>query len=97
MQVMLINLHKIHTIRDISREMAINEYMLKKEFKRVFGYSINEFYAKEKMNKAKELLKSTQRPIYEIAGEIGYKNATHFSAAFKRFFGSTPKNFRSAI
>ena len=96
-QLMLSNLHQNLSIREISREMAINEYMLKKEFKRVFGYSINEFYAKEKMNKAKELLKSTQRPIYEIAGEIGYKNATHFSAAFKRFFGSTPKNFRSAI
>ena len=96
-QLMLSNLHQNLSIRDISREMAINEYMLKKEFKRVFGYSINEFYAKEKMNKAKELLKSTQRPIYEIAGEIGYKNATHFSAAFKRFFGSTPKNFRNTI
>ncbi|WP_417359239.1 helix-turn-helix domain-containing protein [Galbibacter sp.] len=96
-QLMLSNLDRNLSIREISREMAINEYLLKKEFKRVFGYSINEFYAKEKMSKAKELLKSTQLPIYEIAGEIGYKNATHFSAAFKRFYGDTPKNFRSAV
>src|SRR5690606_36499000 len=95
--LMMSNLDQNLSIREISRELAINEYVLKKEFKRVFGYSINEFYAKEKMTKAKELLKSTQRPIYEIAGEIGYKNATHFSAAFKRFFGNTPKNFRSSI
>lgn len=95
--LMLNNLDQNLSIREISREMALNEYILKKEFKRVFGYSINEFYAKEKMSKAKELLKSTQRPIYEIAGEIGYKNATHFSAAFKRFYGSTPKNFRSSV
>lgn len=96
-QLMINNLDQNLSIREISRELAINEYILKKEFKRVFGYSINEFYASEKMNKAKELLKSTQRPIYEIAGEIGYKNATHFSAAFKRFFGSTPKNYRNMI
>lgn len=96
-QLMLNNLDQNLSIREISREIALNEYLFKKEFKRVFGYSINEFYAKEKMNKAKELLKSTTLPIYEIAGEIGYKNATHFSAAFKRYYGSTPKHYRSAI
>ncbi len=49
------------------------------------------------MDRAKDLLRSTQLPIYQIADEIGYKNATHFSAAFKRCFGMTPKNFRNVL
>ncbi|MCX2679550.1 AraC family transcriptional regulator [Galbibacter sp. EGI 63066] len=96
-QLMADNLNGNYSIKELSRELALNEYILKKEFKRVFGCSINEFYSTEKMNKAGELLKGTQLPIYEIAEEIGYKNATHFSAAFKRFYGKTPKKYRTAL
>jgi len=49
------------------------------------------------LSKAKNLLKNLQLPIYQIAEDVGYKNATHFSAAFKKQFGHTPKYFRSAI
>src|SRR5690606_2106011 len=90
-QLLLDHLDKNLGIREISREVGLNEYQLKKEFKRIFGDSIHLYYTKEKMKKAKNLLKATQRPIYDIAGEIGYKNATHFSAAFKRYVGSSPK------
>lgn len=88
------NLEKNFSIKELSREVALNENILKKEFKRVFGYSINQFSTNEKMDKAKGLLQSTQLPIYQIAEEVGYKNATHFSAAFKRCFGKTPKKHR---
>lgn len=40
---------------------------------------------------------NTDLPIYEIAEQIGYKNATHFSAAFKRQEGTTPKKFKTNI
>ncbi|WP_335966657.1 AraC family transcriptional regulator [Galbibacter sp. PAP.153] len=96
-QFMLENLDQNYSIKEMSRKMALNEYIFKKEFKRVFGCSVNEFYSDKKMNKAKELLKVTQLPIYEIAGEVGYKNATHFSAAFKRAYGKTPKQFRVVV
>lgn len=93
-QIMKENLGKNFSIKELSREVALNENILKKEFKRVFGCSINQFSTDEKMDRAKDLLQSTQLPIYQIAEEIGYKNATHFSAAFKRCFGETPKKFR---
>lgn len=89
------NLHRNYTTKELSRKCDISEHVLKVEFKRVFGYSIKRFCANEKMNKAKELLKSPQLTVYQIAEEIGYKNATHFSAAFKRNFGNTPKHFRN--
>ncbi len=89
------NLQKNFTAKQLSVEMALNEHILKKEFKRVFGYSVNRFSSIEKMNKAKDLLKNHQLPIYQIAEDIGYKNATHFTAAFKRYFGNTPKYYRN--
>ena len=47
--------------------------------------------------RAKYLLENTELPIYEIAESVGYKNATHFSAAFKRFYNETPKVCRLKI
>ncbi|TYP98147.1 AraC-like DNA-binding protein [Tenacibaculum adriaticum] len=91
------NLHDNFSLKQLSREFLLNEQVLKNDFKRVFGKTVSEYFFNEKMIKAKELLRSTQIPVYEVAEEIGYKNATHFSAAFKRSFGVTPKKYRSIL
>lgn len=49
------------------------------------------------MTKAKDLLRGTQMPIYQIAEDVGYKNATHFSAAFKKYYGELPKQYRNFL
>lgn len=91
------NLHKSFTTKQLAVEMTLNEHVLKREFKRIFGCSIAEFSTNEKMERAQDLLKNPQLPIYQIADEIGYKNATHFTVAFKRYFGMTPKYARNSI
>ena len=83
-----------YTIQDISKQIGVNDFILKKEFKRVFGKTIYEFAIEERMQKAKKLLEYSQKPIYEISEIVGYKNATHFTAAFKKQEGTTPKKFR---
>ncbi|UOB16520.1 helix-turn-helix transcriptional regulator [Abyssalbus ytuae] len=96
-QILKNNLHRNYSIKQLSREVGLNDYLLKKEFKRVFGCSINEYKTSEKMNKAMELLRFTQAPVYQIAEEVGYKNSTHFTAAFKRFMGKAPKKYRDSL
>ena len=49
------------------------------------------------MEKAVQLLNLSNKPIYEISDLVGYKNPTHFSAAFKRNFGCTPRQFREDV
>lgn len=96
-QIIIDKLEQNFSINQLSKKVLLNEFELKSEFKRIFGYSIKKFSAMEKMNKAKSLLSNTQLPIYQIAEDVGYKNATHFSAAFKKSFGLTPKKFRNLI
>lgn len=85
------NLDKNYSIHELSEEIGLNENLLKNEFKRVFELTLNQYFVNEKMTKAKYLLEHTELPIYHIAENVGYKNATHFSAAFKRFYNETPK------
>jgi len=38
------------------------------------------------MDYARYLLENTQKTVYQIAEYVSYKNATHFTAAFKKKF-----------
>ena len=91
------NLDKNYSINQLAREFGVNENLLKAKFKKLFNCTIQQYFIAEKMKKSKELLKVTQLPIYEIAEEIGYKNATHFSAAFKRYYQESPKKYRNKL
>ncbi len=86
-----------HSVYDLARKVGMNDFMLKKEFKRVFGTTIFEYTLNLRMTKAKKLLKYTKKPIYEISELVGYKNSTHFTAAFKKIEGTTPKNYRKEV
>lgn len=88
------NLSNQLSIKELSKKIGVNDFVLKKEFKRVFDKTIFEYATEIRMNKAKELLTQSKKPIYEISEIIGYKNPTHFTAAFKKIEGTTPKKYR---
>ncbi|MBQ4914223.1 helix-turn-helix transcriptional regulator [Maribacter sp. MMG018] len=88
------NLKMNYSVNGLSREVGLNKTILDREFLRVFGLTVHQYSIAQKIKKAQSLLSNTDLPIYEIAEEIGYKNATHFSAAFKREVGMAPKNYR---
>ena len=96
-QLVKANIHKNITLSNLGNELGITGHTLNKEFIRIFGCSINEYSTTEKMNQAKMMLENSQKMVYQIAEEVGYKNATHFTAAFKRKFGTTPKQYRKLL
>ena len=49
----------------------------------------------ERINHAKELLRSTDLTINEVADEVGFHNPGHFINLFKRSLGMTPGMYRS--
>ena len=85
-----------YSIQQISRQIGLNDFVLKKEFKSLFGKTIFEYASELRMNKAKQLLHHSKKPIYEISELVGYKNSTHFTAAFKKIEGLTPKTYRNS-
>ncbi|MFL0085657.1 AraC family transcriptional regulator [Tenacibaculum maritimum] len=88
------NIHEQISIQQLSRKVLLNQYVLKTEFKKIFGTTIFSYTNSLRMKKSKQLLLHTKKPIYEIADIVGYKNPTHFTAAFKKNAQMTPKEFR---
>lgn len=88
------HLEKTYTIAELARLIGTNEQYLKIHFKHIYGCTIYNYSLNMKMNFARGLLLAKQDKIADVATKIGYKHATHFSTAFKKFFGYLPNTLR---
>jgi len=50
-----------------------------------------------RIEKAKELLETTDKTVYDISKEVGYNNEQSFYRNFKKFTGFTPIEYRKQI
>jgi AraC family transcriptional activator of pyochelin receptor len=50
-----------------------------------------------KMNEARSMLNAKQHNINEISLKLGYSTSSHFIAAFKKKFGTTPKKYLMSV
>jgi len=82
------------TIARLSRELAINDYKLKRGFKQLFGTTLFDYCRAVRMGRAQDLLNDTDMPIGLIAETVGYEHASSFTTAFKAHFGYPPKRSR---
>lgn len=79
------------TLAELSRKVALNEFKLKKGFKASFGNTVRGYIIKRRMEQAKQLFKDKTASVSEVAYQCGYKDVSHFSAAFKTFYGFSPQ------
>lgn len=82
------------SIRQLARNVGINENKLKYGFKETFNTTVFGYLFNYKMDYACKLLADTNKNMLEIASICGYTYASHFTTAFKRKYGITPKEFR---
>ena len=50
-----------------------------------------------RMQKAKELLKTTTFKIYEISEMVGYRNVESFNRVFKKYYEISPLQYRKTM
>ena len=89
------NYLRVHTLRDIARATHIDEAYLCRLFRRYDPQSPHELVTRLRMNKAVELLNDPRLLVKQVAAEVGYADAFHFSRTFKKTFGVSPKGLRS--
>lgn len=82
------------TVRELAREVGLNEFRLKSGFKFFFDMGIFESFQRARMEMARAMLIGTNKPIKEIAGLAGYPRTTNFITAFRKFYGETPGGVR---
>lgn len=64
-------------------------------FKKHLGVTFNEYLTSQRIEKSKQNLLLTNKPIYQIAQEVGFTNPRYFNVVFKRSVNMTPKQYRN--
>jgi len=79
------------TLPELARLAGLNEFKLKKGFKEQFGQTVFGYLADFRLTAAKAQLLEGHKTASELAFELGYSSLQHFSAAFKKKFGVSPR------
>lgn len=83
------------SLRTLAHMVGTNEFNLKRNFKAAYGNTVYRYLNEYKMEQAKEMLIDKGMTIAQVAAKMGYKHATHFTNAFKKYFGYLPNKLKS--
>jgi AraC-like DNA-binding protein len=81
------------TLQELADEIQLPINKLKEGFKQIYGDSVFSFLFDYKMEVSRQLLATGAHNVNEVGLKVGYSTSSHFIAAFKKKFGTTPKKF----
>lgn len=87
------NVSEFMELNQIASELAVSHQHLTDTIKKETGNHPCHFYDDKIIEKAKDLIMTTEKPISEIAHILTY-DPSNFSKFFKKWTGFTPANFR---
>ena len=88
------NYNKDISLEDVSRVVNISPYYFSKIFKEDTGENFIEYLTCIRIDRAKELLETTEYSMKEICAQIGYADPNYFSRSFKKNVGVTPTEYK---
>lgn len=79
--------------RELAQRVGLNHNQLVQQFKEMFGVCPFEYLRILRLEKARELIADRQCNITQAAFKVGYSSLSHFTNAFRKEFGITPKAY----
>lgn len=83
------------TLNAIAAELGEPPSTITRRLQRKFGMSFSEYVAKQRVGRAKHLLRTTRLGIGEVAQRVGIRETGNFSKVFRKFEGCSPKQYRT--
>ena len=81
------------SLQELADETGLSLKKLKEGFKQIYGDSVFSFLFDYKMEVARKLLEAGNDNVNEVGDKVGYSTSSHFIAAFKKKYGTTPKKY----
>ncbi len=96
-EIIIANLSEPPSLEDLAEQVGLSMKRLKMGFKQIYGDTVYGFLFDYKMDYARQLLDSGSYNVNEVGLKIGYSTGSHFIAAFKKKFATTPKKYLMSI
>ena len=94
LQQMHNNPHSAWTLDKMAEKVGMSRAAFAKKFKELVGQPMFEYLTMLRIQRAKELLRETRLPLYEVASRVGYESDLAFTKTFKKHTGTTPTRYR---
>ena len=91
------NIHKKLTVGEIAKSIPVNASYLSTLFKHTTGMTLIEYIGQQKLDKAKDYIRSGKYTFTQIAEMLSFNSVHYFSKLFKKQFGITPSEYAGAI
>lgn len=84
-------------LSDLASELNLNEKYLSRYFKQKMGTSFTEYIIKLKIERSKSMLEFSDSPIYEIAADLNFNDASYFTKVFQKQESISPSQYRKKL
>lgn len=88
------NINQPLYVDEIAKAAHASRRLLERKFRKEVGTTINREIGKVRLQRVKQLLASTDKPIPDVAAASGFAYVQQLNQIFKRATGLTPTNFR---
>ena len=92
-EIILNHMAEPPSLQALSDEIDLSLSKLKEGFKQLYGDTVYGYLLSHKMEEARRMLESGKYNVNEVGLKIGYSTSSHFIAAFKKKYGTTPKKY----
>lgn len=82
------------SVEKLSTDMGMSRVQLYRKIQALLQMNVNDYITEIRLNKAKNLLRDTNKSIAEIAHETGFNSAAYFTTLFRQKQNQTPSEFR---
>ena len=96
-EIILTKMSEPPTLSELSEEIGLNIKKLKEGFKEIYGDTVYGYLLDHKMEEARRMLSSKSYNVNEVGLKVGYSTSSHFIAAFKKKYGTTPKKYLMSL
>ena len=85
------------SLEQLAIEVKLSLKKLKEGFKQLYGDTVFAYLLDHKMDEARRMLDSQKHNVNEVGLKLGYSTSSHFIAAFKKKYGTTPKKYLGSV
>ena len=82
-------------VREMAADCNLSETHFRRLFRQAMGYPPLQYLLRVRLQMAGALLRSTSRPIAQIAGDVGFSSLSSFNRQFQEYYGVSPRKWRN--
>jgi AraC-like DNA-binding protein len=79
----------------LARAAHLSPAHFSREFRRAFGETPHQYLLTRRLERAAALLRSTDRSVTAICGDVGLRSLGSFTTSFRRVYGASPTAYRA--